>query len=61
MPNVVGWPGTMTTNRPARLTSWASRAPLWAMGFLVTWTMIDCPLRSTFSMRGRSPSKSAAS
>ena len=52
MPYVCGWPGTITTNRPARLTSCVRRAPLCAIGFLVTCTMIDWPLRSIRSMRG---------
>ena len=55
MPYVCGWPGTITTNRPARLTSCVSRAPLCPIGFFVTCTMIAWPLRSTRSMRGRSP------
>ena len=29
--------GISTTNRPGSETSWVSRAPLAAMGFLVTW------------------------
>ena len=41
MPYVCGWFGTMTTNRPARLTSCVRRAPLWPIGFFVTCTMID--------------------
>ena len=38
---MLGCPGTITTNRPARLTSWVRRAPLCAIGFFVTWTVIS--------------------
>ena len=31
-----------TTKRPGSDTSWVRRAPLWAMGFLVTWQMMVC-------------------
>jgi len=52
----VACPGTITTKR-AREAHFLRKAarPLCAIGFLVTCTMIDCPLRSTLSMRGRCP------
>ena len=31
-----------TTNRPGSDTSWVRRAPLWAIGFFVTWQRMVC-------------------
>ena len=56
-----GWFGIMTTNRPARLTSWVRRAPFVPMGFFVTCTTTDWPLRSSRSIFGRRPSISVSS
>ena len=44
-----------TTNRPGSDTSWVRRAPLWPIGFFVTWQMISCLLRRMSSMRGFLP------
>ena len=41
-----------TTKRPGSDTSWVRRAPLWAIGFLVTWQRIVCLALSICSMRG---------
>ena len=52
IPYVSGWPGTMTTKRPAKLTSWVRRAPFAPIGFFVTCTSTDWPFFSSRSIRG---------
>ena len=50
-----------TTKRPGIDTSWVRRAPLWAIGFLVTWQMMVCLALSMCSMRGLAPFSSMSS
>ena len=45
--------GTRTTKRPGSDTSWVRRAPLWAIGFLVTWARMVWRDLRTCSIRGR--------
>ena len=50
-----------TTKRPGIETSCVRRAPLWAIGFLVTWQMIICFGLSICSMRRLAPFSSMSS
>ena len=50
-----------TTNRPGIDTSWVRRAPLWAIGFLVTWQTMICLGLSICSMRRLLPFSSMSS
>ena len=58
---MAGWPGTITTKRPARLTSCVRRAPLAPIGFFVTCTSTGWPFFSRRSIFGWASSTSDSS
>ena len=47
--------GTSTTKRPGSETSWVRRAPLWAIGFFVTWQRMVWRALRICSIRGSAP------